>query len=55
MMCSGTIVQFGIPSVVIGENVNFNENEVFLRERGVELIVGDDPDCITLMKRFIAK
>lgn len=53
MMCSGTIVQFDIPRVVIGENVNFGGNEAFLRERGVEVILADDQDCIDLMKRFI--
>lgn len=53
MMCSGTIVQFGIERVVIGENVNFGGNEAFLREHGVELILADDPDCIALMDRFI--
>ena len=36
MMCSGTIVQFGIPRVVIGDTQNFGGNEDFLRERGVE-------------------
>lgn len=55
MMCSGTIVQFGITRVVIGENTNFGGNEAFLRERGVEVIVADDPDCIALMKRFITE
>ncbi len=53
MMCSGTIVQFGIPRVVIAENTTFGGNEAFLRERGVEVIVADDPDCIALMTRFI--
>ncbi|MEO0694394.1 MAG: nucleoside deaminase [Pseudomonadota bacterium] len=53
MMCSGTIVQFGIPRVVIGENANFGGNEDFLRARGVEVIVADDPDCTALMARFI--
>ena len=53
MMCSGTIVQFGIPRVVIAENATFGGNEEFLRERGVEVIVADDPDCIALMTRFI--
>lgn len=55
MMCSGTIVQFGIPRVVIGENVNFGGNEDFLRARGVEVIVADDPDCTALMRRFITE
>jgi len=53
MMCSGTIIQFGIPRVVIAENTTFGGNEGFLRERGVEVIVADDPDCIALMRRFI--
>jgi len=53
MMCSGTIVQFGIPRVVIAENTTFGGNEDFLHERGVEVIVADDPDCIALMQRFI--
>lgn len=53
MMCSGTIVQFGIPRVVIGENKTFGGNEAFLRQRCVEVIVANDPDCIALMERFI--
>ncbi|XDZ65216.1 nucleoside deaminase [Alphaproteobacteria bacterium LSUCC0684] len=53
MMCSGTIVQFGIPRVVIGENRTFGGNEEFLRQRGVEIVIADDPDCIALMERFI--
>lgn len=39
MMCAGTIVQFRIPRVVIGDNRNFGGNEEFLRERGVEVTV----------------
>jgi cytosine/creatinine deaminase len=53
MMCTGTIIQFGIPRVVIGENTTFGGNEEFLRSRGVEVIVVNDPDCIALMTRFI--
>ncbi|MEO1711617.1 MAG: nucleoside deaminase [Pseudomonadota bacterium] len=53
MMCSGTMVQFGIPRVVIGENETFGGNEEFLRERGLEVIVADDADCKALMARFI--
>lgn len=53
MMCSGTIIQFGIPRVVVGDSVNFGGNEDFLRARGVEVIVAQDADCIALMKRFI--
>ena len=55
MMCAGTIVQFGIPRVVIGDTRNFGGNEDFLRERGVEVIIADDPDCIALMQRFISE
>lgn len=53
MMCAGTIVQFGIPRVVIGENKTFGGNEEFLRERGVEVIIADDPGCTALMEKFI--
>jgi cytosine deaminase len=55
MMCSGTIVQFKIPRVVICENRNFGGNEQFLRDHGVEVEVIDDPRCINLMARFIAQ
>jgi cytosine deaminase len=53
MMCTGTILQFGIPRVVIGENINFGGNEDFLISKGVEVILANDPDCIELMARFI--
>lgn len=53
MMCSGTIIQFGIPRVIIGDAKNFGGNEAFLRSQGVTVIIADDPDCIALMKRFI--
>lgn len=53
MMCSGTIVQFGIKRVVIGEAQNFEGNIDFLRERGVEVLVLNDERCIELMSRFI--
>lgn len=52
MMCSGTIVQFAIPRVVIGDNTTFGGNEAFLRERGVEVLVMDDPKARDLMLRF---
>lgn len=55
MMCSGTIVQFGIPRVVVGENTTFGGNEDFLRARGVEVVIADDPDCRALMERFISE
>ena len=55
MMCSGTIIQFGIPRIVIGENINFGGNEDFLRSKGVEVIIANDSSCIDLMTRFISE
>ncbi len=55
MMCSGTIIQFGIGRVVIGEDKNFSGNIEFLRERGVEVTLLDDRDCVELMSKFIAE
>jgi cytosine deaminase len=53
MMCSGTILQFGIPRVVVGEDVSFPGNIDFLRRRGVEVRLLDDGRCKELMRRFI--
>jgi cytosine deaminase len=53
MMCTGTILQFGIPRVVIGEDRNFPGHPHFLREKGVDVEIVDDPDCIALMARLI--
>jgi cytosine deaminase len=55
MMCAGTIVQFRIPRVIIGENRTFPGNEDFLRSRGVAVVVVDDPRCAALMRRFQAE
>ncbi|SET72371.1 MULTISPECIES: nucleoside deaminase [Marinobacter] len=52
-MCSGAILLYGIPHVVIGENKSFRGEEDLLISRGVELEVLDDPDCIALMEQFI--
>jgi cytosine/creatinine deaminase len=52
-MCTGAILLYGIPRVVIGENTTFQGNEELLRSRGVELLVLDDKDCIELMRTFI--
>ena len=54
-MCAGTIVPFGMPRVIIGENRNCRSNEALLRSRGTEVIVADDPDCTAFMARFIAE
>jgi cytosine deaminase len=53
MMCAGTIVQFGIPRVVIGEAQNFAGNIDFLKSHGVDVILLNDADCVDLMSRFI--
>ena len=53
MMCSGTIVQFGIPKVVIGENKTFGGNEKFLISKGIDVVIANDKKCIELMSKFI--
>ncbi len=53
MMCAGTVVQFGVPRVVVGEDRNFPGNPEFLRAHGVDVVLLDDPDCTELMARFI--
>jgi cytosine deaminase len=52
-MCTGAILLYGIPRVVIGENMTFRGEEELLKERGVLLQVLQDPSCIDLMRRFI--
>ncbi len=52
-MCSGTILLYGIPRVVIAENVNFMGEEDLLKSRGVKLEVLQDAKCIEMMKKFI--
>jgi cytosine/creatinine deaminase len=52
-MCSGAILLYGIPKVVIGENRSFLGEEELLRARGVELTVLDDARCIDLMERMM--
>ena len=54
-MCSGTILLYGIPKVVIAENTNFLGEEALLTSRGVALEVLHDDDCIKMMAGFIAK
>jgi len=54
-MCSGAILLYGIPRVVIGENRTFLGEEELLRARGVELDVVQDPRCVALMEAFIAE
>lgn len=54
MMCTGSILFFGIPRVVIGENINFMGEEELLRSRGVKVEVANSEECINLMRNFIA-
>ena len=53
-MCSGATLLYGIPRVVIGENRTFRGPEEHVRSRGVELTIVDDPECVRLMREFIA-
>ncbi|WP_312244797.1 nucleoside deaminase [Stutzerimonas nitrititolerans] len=53
-MCSGAILLYGIPKVIIGENQSFLGEELLLRGRGVEVEVLNDPSCVAMMRRFIA-
>ena len=52
-MCSGAILLYGIPKVIVGENQTFLGEEDLLRSRGVVVEVIQDPTCIELMRRFI--
>jgi creatinine deaminase len=52
-MCSGAILLYGIPKVIVGENRTFMGEEQLLRARGVQVEVLQDPACIALMSRFI--
>lgn len=54
-MCTGAILLYGIPRVVIGENETFPGDEDVLRRRGVEVDVRGDARCVRLMRRFIAE
>lgn len=54
-MCTGAILLYGIPRVVIGENQTFMGEEELLRSRGVEVTVVQDSTCIEMMRSFIAE
>jgi cytosine deaminase len=54
-MCSGTALLYDIPKLVVGENKTFQGPEAYVRSRGVELVIVDDPRCVDLMQRFIAE
>ena len=52
-MCTGAILLYGIPKVIIGENKTFLGEEELLRSRGVEVVVENDARCIQMMENFI--
>jgi cytosine deaminase len=53
-MCSGAVLLYGIPNVVIGENRTFRGPEDYLRSRGVDVLVADDLECRRLLETFIS-
>jgi cytosine/creatinine deaminase len=53
-MCTGAVLLYGIPHVVIGENETFRGEEDLLRSRGLRLQVLQDSECISLMREFLA-
>jgi cytosine deaminase len=53
-MCSGAILLYGIPRVIVGENMTFRGDEELLRARGVRVEVLQHPACLELMREFIA-
>ena len=53
-MCTGAILLYGIPRVVVGENRTFYGGEDYLRARGVKVVVLDDAECVAMMEDFIA-
>ncbi|MFI8206119.1 nucleoside deaminase [Streptomyces sp. NPDC085937] len=53
--CSGLVRQFGIARVVIGEADTFHGGHDWLAEHGVEVVVLDDPECVAMMREFVAR
>jgi cytosine deaminase len=53
-MCTGAILLYKIPRVIVGENRTFYGAEDLLRSRGVEVVIADDAECVALMTEFIA-
>jgi cytosine deaminase len=54
-MCTGAILLYGIPVVIVGENETFQGEEELLRSRSVSVEVLQDDECITLMREFISQ
>ncbi len=55
MMCTGAMLFLGIPRIVIGDRQTYPGDVDFLVERGLEVVLLDDPECIGLMRRFITE
>ena len=53
-MCSGASLLYQIPTIIVGEHQTFQGPEDYVRSRGVNLVILDDPECIALMRAFIA-
>jgi cytosine deaminase len=54
-MCSGAVLLYGIPRIVVGENRAFRGPEDHVRSRGVDVVVVDDARCVALMEEFITE
>ena len=54
-MCTGAVLMYGIPRVVVGENRTFYGGEDLLRSRGVDVVVLDNAECVAMMTEFIAE
>lgn len=52
-MCSGAVLLYGIPKVIVGENKTFQGPEQYVLDRGVDVTVLNDPECIEMMEKFI--
>lgn len=53
-MCSGASLLYKVPRIVVGENRTFQGPEAYVRSRGVDLVIVDNPECVRLMEEFIA-
>ncbi len=54
-MCSGAILLYGIPRVIVGENVTFRGPEEYVRSQGVQVDILQDKECVQIMHEFIRK
>ena len=54
-MCTGACILYKVSRVVIGENKTFVGGELYLRRRGIEVVVLDNKDCYNLMQKFIER